>query len=694
MKPFLAAVGLGLSLLAAGVSAASATISEVTTDHAVTRLVPELAAIAPGDTLALALAQRLEPGWHVYWENPGDSGLPLEMLWALADGAVAAPVAYPAPHRIAIGPLINFGHEGDPVFLTGVTVPGDAVPGTDFTIGLEATWLICADICVPETGRFSLSVPIAEKSQRDDSAASLFSRARAAMPEIFNGPARYSVDGKKARLALTGFPAGDDAYFFPSQAGASEPSAAQRSTRVGDALVIDFTQGVGINEGAQNLTGVVEIDTKDGRRALQIDAVKDAAMTIEAAAPVGPATAAPIGAGGGSLAGFIAAAFLGGVILNLMPCVFPILFVKAASFANAASSDKGVMRRHGLAYAAGVIASFAALGGALIALRAGGEEIGWGFHLQSPAIVLLSAYILFAVALNLAGVFHIGSSLQNVGSEMVAGRNDDFSAFLTGVLAVLVAAPCVGPFLTAPIGAAAVLPPLPALSIFLALGAGLAAPFVALAFSPGLARALPKPGPWMVRFRTILAFPVFAAAAYFLWVLSAQTGQRGLALALAGAIVIAAAARLHEWGRTGAVSRVAALLFLAAAALPLFLVKPAEAAAPAGMIAFDPADIDARRAAGEPVFVDFTAAWCVTCQVNKLTVLSTDAVKTAFAANGVTVVTADWTNRDPVIEQALAAFGANGVPLYVFYPAGAEPVVLAQPLTVRSLLATLSPEGS
>ncbi|MEZ5914323.1 MAG: thioredoxin family protein [Parvularculaceae bacterium] len=392
----------------------------------------------------------------------------------------------------------------------------------------------------------------------------------------------------------------------------------------------------------------------------------------------------------GSLAALLLAAFFGGAILNL-PCVFPILFVKAASMAKAASGDAPMMRRHGALYAAGVVASFAALGGLLLALRAGGEEIGWGFHLQSPGVVAVSAYVLFAVGLNLAGAFHVGSSVQNLGSGRVAGRGGDFSAFMTGVLAVIVAAPCVGPLLTAPVGAAAVLPAFQGFSIFIAMALGLAAPYVLISFAPGAARALPKPGPWMDRFRQALAFPVFAAAGFFIWVLAAQTGSRGLALAIAGLITVAFAARLWEWGRSGRLLKIAALVVLALALVPVAMLRPVAASAPkAGAIAFDPADIALRRAAGEPVFVDFTAAWCVTCQVNKLTVLSAAPVRKAFADAGVAFVTADWTNRDPVIERALAEFGANGVPLYVFYPPGGEAIVLDQPLSERRILEALS----
>lgn len=670
------AFGLFATMLALAALPAAAS-SVVVTEHARSEIIAETTGVAPGGSIAIAFAQSLQDGWHVYWENPGDSGLPLEFDWTLPQGASAGAIAYPAPHRIAIGPLVNFGHEGEPVFLTSVTAPADAAPGDVLDIGLNATWLICADICVPETGAFAISVPVTAAPGRIEAAAPIFERARAAMPAPYAGGASFSVHGGNLIIRIADQKFAGDPYFFPKPANASEPAAKQAAARKDAMLTLTIRGGAELASLGDHLDGVIAFGEGAGQIAYAVSATRENMS--------GPA-------GGGdpfSLFGLIAAAFLGGAVLNLMPCVFPILFVKAASMAKSAASENGAMKRHGLLYAAGVLATFVALGGLLLGLRAGGEEIGWGFHLQSPAVIAFSAYVLFAVGLNFAGVFHVGSSLQNVGSGLVAGRDGDLSAFLTGVLAVFVAAPCVGPFLTAPVGAAAILPPLQGMSIFGAMAAGLAAPYVALSFSPGLARALPKPGPWMERFRQVLSFPVFAAAAFFLWVLAAQTGQRGLALGLAGLFAVAIGARLWEWGRGARWGKGAAAAALALAIIPIIALKPVEAGAKSAAIAFDPADIEARRAAGEPVFVDFTAAWCVTCQVNKLTVLSSPRVKAAFADNGVAFVTADWTSRDPVIEEALASFGANGVPLYVFYPAGGEAIILPQPLTERAILSAV-----
>ncbi len=684
------AAALAVSLLtAAALLAPAAAETVAVTEHARSELHAEKTGVAPGGAVRLALHQVLEKGWHVYWKNPGDSGLPLETIWTLPDGAAVSAVDYPAPHRIAIGPLVNYGHEGEPVFLATLTAPADAAVGSTLSVGLEATWLICADICVPETGVFSLSLPVVAEPAVNAVAAPVFGAADAAAP-VPATAAYNAADGVLVLEAASIGAGATGAYFYPEADNLIAPSAVQRFDARGDIVRLSMPH---LKAPAGVLTGVIGVETKTGVRSYALDAAADSAITLSPAPRAAASAPTPI-----SLPALLLAAFIGGAILNLMPCVFPILFVKAASFAAAGAEPK-TMRRHGALYAAGVVATFAALGAVLLALRAAGEGLGWGFHLQSPIVVALSAYVLFAVGLNLAGAFSVGQGFQNAGGGLIASAQGDAAAFLTGVLAVFVAAPCVGPFLTAPIGAAALLPPAAGMAIFVTMALGLAAPYVALSFSPALARRLPKPGAWMERFRQLLAFPVFAASAYFIWVLSAQTGRGGLGLALGGLIVLALAARLWEWGRQAGWARPAALAALAIAVVPVALLRPSTAIAAASVysvgaaVAFDAADVERRRADGEPVFIDFTAAWCVTCQVNKLTVLSSKKVASAFAAAGVTFVVADWTNRDDSIAEALAAFGANGVPLYVYYPKGGEAVVLPQPLTEAAILELVTPAG-
>ena len=536
-----------LPILAACLSAPVAAQQEgarVLTEHAETALVAEQAGFAPGETLWFALHQQLEDGWHVYWKNPGDSGLPLTLDWTLPDGFVAGDPVYPTPERIPVGPIANYGFHGEPVFLLPVTASTAVEPGTEVAIALRATWLICEEICVPEDGTFSLSLPAAADPEPALDGAVLAARARREAPAPFDGDATFQASADALVLAL---PApegvGKDAYFFSEREGLVEPAAAQSVSVKDGMLTIAMKPGFDYRpEAIGRLTGVLASSDRRPSRGFRIEAASETAAASTAVA-AGKTVQSSVGPGG--VAFLFAAALFGGVLLNIMPCVFPVIFIKAASLMNSVHADRGAVRRHGLLFAAGVLASFALLGGALLALRAGGAQLGWGFHLQSPMVVALSAYVLFLVGLNLSGVFEVGESLQGAGGDLAA-RGGDWGAFFTGVLAVVVAAPCIGPLLTAPVGAAAFLPPAFGMGIFLLMGLGLALPYLALSFSPTLGRFLPRPGPWMAVFKQALAFPVFAAAAYFLWVLAQQAGSEGLAKALGGAVMLALAAWLFQ----------------------------------------------------------------------------------------------------------------------------------------------------
>lgn len=701
-------IRLGSLLVAAVMLAAPSTAegarARVETTYADSALFPVEQGFAPGQTTTLVFQQHLRPGWHVYWKNPGDSGLPLELDWRLPDGFTAGDVLYPTPEHISLGPLANYGHHGEPVFLLPVTAPATARIGDTVEVSVKATWLICEDICVPEDGEFALSLPVVASPALDGDAAALAEAARAAAPQPFEADAVFSIADGAVVLSMRA-PDGQvtDGYFFPEPEGLIEPVAPQRIERRGERLAIAMTPGFSIAAAGEKLPGVFGYVDADGRRRGLAFTASRSAEPIEPPAAVVAAGLSPgAGPGSGSLAGLpylLLAAFFGGLLLNIMPCVFPVIFIKAASLMKAAGASRSAVRRDGMLYGAGVVATFAALGGLLLILRAGGEQLGWGFHLQSPAVVLLSAYVLFLVGLNLAGLFHVGESLQGIGSGLAAQRGAAGS-FFTGVLAVAVAAPCIGPFLTAPIGAAAFLPPAAGMAIFVVMGLGLAAPYLAVTFAPRLGALLPKPGAWMEVMKQALAFPVFAGAAYFLWVLAQQTGADGLARALVGALLLAFAAWLFELSKRrrgrAVIVRAGAALSLALAALPfagLRFVDTAQAApvrvGDVETVSYAPSRLDELRALGRGVFIDFTAAWCVTCQVNKLTVLSREDVAAAFADNDVTLMVADWTRRDPVITEALAGFGANGVPLYVYYPPEGAPVVLPQPLTARAIVQTV-----
>lgn len=666
-----------------------------------TEIVPERPGFVPGETAWFAVRQELRPGWHVFWINPGDAGLPLSLDWSLPEGFAAGAPLHPVPDYIPVGPLASYAHEGAPVFLVPVTAPADARPGEMLEIEIEAAWQACEEICVPEKGRFSFSLPVVEAVAPDASHAELFAAARAALPEEGDRGAGFSIENGDYVLTATtpeGFEAGE-AFFFPEPEGLVEASAEQGITVEGGDARIAMTPGWRDGYEGPALQGVLAFETQTGRRGVRITAPLATAIVKPqgGAAPSSPQAAS----GAIGLPALLALAFFGGVLLNIMPCVFPVVFIKAAAFMESAREHPAAARLHGLLYAGGVLASFLLIASVLLVLRAGGEELGWGFHLQSPVVTALSAYVLLAVGLNLSGVFAVGESVAGAGQGL-ASKKGALGAFFTGVLAVVVAAPCIGPLMSAPMGAALLLPPAAGLAIFAALGLGLAAPYLVLSFAPGLGRRLPRPGPWMAAFKQLLAFPVFAAAAYFVWVLAQQAPATGLALVLAGAVLIAFAAWSFEKskseGRGAFVLRILSAVAVLLALAPLARIEAAaassikEAGAYGAMTAvpYDEAALSRYRAEGRAVFIDFTAAWCVTCQFNKLTVFSDRAVAVAFEDADAVFMVADWTVRDPEITEALARFGASGVPLYVYYPADGDPRVLALPLGKKAVIDAVS----
>lgn len=691
---------VALVLTALALAGAANAESRVETEYTTTEIIPETSGIVPGETSWFAIRQEVRDHWHVFWVNPGDAGIPLNMQWDLPDGFEVGEILHPAPEFIPVGPLASYAHEGEPVFLVSVTAPLSALPGDTINVVIDAAWQACEQICVPEDARFEFALPVLSNAERSIDASPVFDGARNALPKSHNGESR--ITRNKEQLALQVEPWADDSagdiFFFPVVEGLTTPAAAQNASVKDGVLTISMEPGWVDSYDADSVEGVITYRDGAGRKnALSVSALIDGLLMTsgDSSPPVAVATSA------GGVIWYLVLAFLGGVILNIMPCVFPIIFVKAASFMESAQTDQKAVREHGLLFTAGVLSTFALMGGLLLVLRAGGEQLGWGFHLQSPVVVALSAYVLFLVGLNLFGFFHVAESLAGAGDSL-ARKGGAAGAFFTGTLAVVVAAPCIGPLLTAPMGAALMQPAAIGMLIFLLMGFGLATPYLVLSFIPSAGRFLPRPGPWMAILKQVLAFPVFAAAAYFLWVFSRQTGATGLAFILAGAVLLALAAWLFEkskgdgpWalGVRGA-SALAALL----AILPLMRIEPAAAvaASPQGAYgaiaseAYDAERLAAYRAEGTPVFVDFTAAWCVTCQFNKMTVLKSDEVADAFAASGSVLMVADWTVRDPAITEALQAFGASGVPLYVFYPEGEPAQILPPALSRKIVVSALS----
>jgi thiol:disulfide interchange protein/DsbC/DsbD-like thiol-disulfide interchange protein len=663
--------------------------------------------VAPGSTAVVAVRQKIAPGWHTYWRNPGDSGGPTTLSWRLPPGVVAGDIVWPLPERQRLQSLVNYGYSDEVYLPVPIEVPASARPGSTLPLIAEALFLVCSDqMCIPVelTLRLDLSIREGASPPDPDHGAAIQSALEAA-PRPAGIEARVRLDAGALTLSATGGPlAGADlaqAHFFPFEGGVIDHAADQAGQVGARGLTLRLTPG-----GQTRTAGVT------GPIA-GVLATNAGAWEITALA--GPPL--PGAAGGGALSGDVEAdpagridigaivqaalfALLGGLILNLMPCVFPILAMKAAALAASAHQAREA-RRDGLMFLAGVLAAFLVLAGALLALRAGGQAIGWGFQLQSPGVIAGLALLMLAVGLNLSGVFHVGAGLQAVGagarsSRLLARLPEGAGAFLTGVLAVVVAAPCTAPFMAAALGAALLMPWPAALLVFLMLGLGLALPYVAISLSPSLLRRLPRPGPWMDRLKGLLAFPMYSAGLWLIWVFARQGGDDALALMLAAALLFAFGLWLaginqtrRSEGGTAVVSAVAAALALVCAiglaGAAASQARSRETVAEEGSSNGAPWSIEAVRAAqaqGRPVLVNFTADWCVTCKINERAALSSPRVTQALEGADALYLVGDWTRRDDAITRELERHGRSGVPLYLLYPAnGGEPRILPQLLT-------------
>jgi len=697
-------------LLAAACALPLAALAEgkavVTTDRVRAELLahaPE--GLQPGKPVWLGLQLAHIPKWHTYWKNSGDSGLPTQLQWQLPAGWTAGEIAWPVPKKIPIGNLANYGYEGTVLLPVPVTVSPDFRPPVfgESEVKLKANWLVCEKECIPEEGEFTLKV-----AARGSTAlhAAAFDQAFAAQPKPLAGPSEVRIAGDRLQVSVPGLPAavrGKTLEFFPetgevietgapwSQAWkggvwtASVPLSAQRAQGPATIPIVVAWSNEGWRTEAKVLGVWPQVAALPGLSPALQQALKDNAQ------PNRGASAASL-----TLGAALLGALIGGLILNLMPCVFPVLAIKVLAFTQHAD-DRYRHRVAGLAFTAGVVLSFLALAGVMLALRAAGEQLGWGFQLQSPAVVAVLATLFTLIGLNLAGVFEFGSFLPSRLATLEA-RHPVLNSLLGGVLAVAIASPCTAPFMGASLGFAVSLPAWQALSVFAALGLGMATPYLLASWVPAVARRLPRPGPWMDVFRKVMAFPMFVTVAWLVWVIGQQSGIDG-----AGALlVLLVALSMVIWaltlrGRTrmtvGAVS-VALFALLAWTTGPYILRPPAQATAAAAQgpwQAWEPGRVDQLLAAGQPVFVDFTAAWCVTCQYNKKTLANAE-VMADLKSRKVALLRADWTRRDPAITAALAELGRNGVPVYVFYQKGRAPVVLSEVLgvdEVRSAIARL-----
>lgn len=666
------------------------------------------AAVAPGETFTIVLRTQINEHWHTYWRNPGDSGEPTDLTWTTPPGATVGPIQWPTPEAIPFAILVNYGYSGEVLYPIEVTAPADAQPGQTLTFTADAYWLVCSDICIPEEATLRFAVPVAAAGRDDPTWAPRVAAALAALPRQEEGVEARISAGAPAQLSVTLPNMGEvrNPRFFPFSRDVMRAAEAQRPRAGANGLSFSLTPGVAENLGQVPLEGVVAYEVRDGagwtRRGVEIVAqpgegvlpgTDDAAATISDDYPLaeleGSAGAgAPLEAPAMTPLGLLAAlglAFLGGLILNIMPCVLPVLSVKALSFAGGAHA--GEARRHGALYFAGVMVTFLALAGALIALRGAGEAVGWGFQLQAPWMTSALALLFFVIGLNLLGVFDIGSGVQNAGAGLTA-RGGDAGAFFTGALAVIAATPCTAPFMAGAIGAALTQSAGVTLLIFAALALGFALPLTLLHFAPGLQRLVPKPGAWMERVRNVLAFPMFAAAIWLAWVLAEQAGPSGTLALLSVAAAIGFALFVGRWGRAWIV--VGALAFALTLAFTWRPLVGAETQSVLVSEPWSPARVAELRNEGRPVFVNFTAAWCVTCKVNEAAALATPRTAQAMADANVAYLVGDWTNRDETIAAALAEHGRAGVPLYVYYPPGGDGRVLPQMLSQDLMIETFA----
>jgi thiol:disulfide interchange protein DsbD len=670
--------------------------------------------VVPGKPLALGLLIRHAPHWHTYWKNPGDSGLPTSLDWTLPAGVQPGPIEWPTPKRLPIGPLVNYGYEGTVLLPVTATVAPD-FRGASLDVRLRADWLVCKEVCIPQSGDFALSIPAGSSTAAH---ADAFAQARAAKPQALPAATTEAkLDGQVLALQIAGLPAelqGRTLDYFAADAGVIDHGGQVEQRWDGDRLALRVPLSPQRSESPARLQAVLA--APGAARGVEIAfpvegwppvSVARAAMPSVAAAPVAPAPTAPLAAAPPSspvpLLLSIGLAFLGGLLLNLMPCVFPVLALKVLGFAKPGADRRRVIAQ-GWAYTVGVVLSFVALAGLLLALRAAGDQLGWGFQLQSPVFVAGLSVLFALIGLNLLGVFEVGRLLPGNLASLRA-RHPVVDHGLTGVLAVAVASPCTAPFMGAALGAALTQPAPAALSVFAALGAGMAAPYLAASLWPGLGRWLPRPGRWMATFRTALAFPMFATVVWLLWVLGQQIGIDGAAALLGLILAVAFAAWVFTATRGGGLGgtafRAGAAALLVAAAVGTWPALHAETGAPVaaastpaaqgGWQPWSPSALAEARAAGRPVFVDFTAAWCVTCQFNKRATLGDAEVLTAFRDREVVLMRADWTRRDPAITEALRGLGRSGVPVYAPYaPGAAEPQLLSEILSVAEIRTALA----
>jgi len=628
---------------------------------------------------------KIDSGWHIYWKNAGDSGEPPHMKWTLPDGITASPLEFPAPKRLPLGPLMDFGYENEVLFPFHLDV-ADSVKRGRAAMQAKVDWLVCQNVCIPGKAELVVTRDIAAPgapTTTGEPDSGLWQRWANAIPKPLGSGSTtvFQATPTGFRLGVTTGRRETQAAFFPADQDILDNPAPQMATPTSNGLVLELKKDANLTASPAQLKGVLELS---GGRAYDITALP------------GTVAAPPPAQRGPGFLGIAGIAFLGGLLLNLMPCVFPVLFLKGLALVNSGAEEQHKLRNHGFVYAAGILVSFWVLVAVLLALRAAGAVLGWGFQFQSPVFLALMAGLLFFLGLSLAGQFDVGLSLTSAGGSLAA-KQGYTGSFFTGVLAVVVATPCTAPFMAAAIGYALAQAPVITFAVFTALALGLAAPYVALTLQPAWTRVLPKPGAWMEVLRQAVSVPIFGTVIWLAWVLAQAYGAAVLAALLAGFLLLAIAGWfLGRWPAKRWATTIAAIVVLGVICLSLFSARLAE-----NRMNFDPdkvltvqlkpgsyweswsADkLASYQAQGRPVFVDFTASWCLSCQVNERVALNSPDVQRAFQTGNVALLRADWTRQDPAITQALASLGRSGVPVYALYAPGQnEPQLLPQVLT-------------
>jgi len=649
----------------------------LTAPHVTVSLLVPPAQIYPGQSFTAGLDFRMEDGWHVYWTNAGDSGEPPTADWKLPPGVTASPLQFPPPKRLPLGPLMDFGYEDEVVFPIPVQVAANFNPSDAQTaLAAHITWLVCREVCIPGKGdlrleRAALAAPPASP-QTDAAAQSLIAKFQSQLPKPLpsTDTATFSPTPKGFLLDVTTGSKTSSAQFFPLDETVIANAAPQPAQATPNGVQLTLTKDENLQATPQKLNGLLELP--DGT-AYEIHATPGTIATSTTAAP--PTDF-------GSILGAAGLAFIGGILLNLMPCVFPVLFIKGLALVQSSQHERHKLRAHGWVYTLGILVSFWIVVAILVILRAAGQQLGWGFQFQSPTFLALMALLLFFLGLALAGQFEIGLSLTSAGGSL-AQKQGYAGSFFTGVLAMVVATPCTAPFMGAAIGYALSHSIAVSFAVFTALALGLALPYLALAYFPGWARVLPKPGAWMEVLKQAVSIPIFATVIWLVWVFAQIAGTTALTGLLAAFLLLAIAGWfLGRWPGKAAAATIALVFLVLAAVTPIWSVRMFSAPRSfvvAGVVGneqpattwqpFTPALVAQSRAQGKAVFIDFTASWCLSCQVNERLILNRADVQQRLRDSGAVLIRADWTNQDPDITRTLAALGRSGVPTYALYPA-------------------------